>query len=400
MITTPPTPQPRSQMVAFVVSELSSSDKEEMPSYCAVPSTPSLARHARTVADKLKEGAENILESRHAAVRYSFIPPDSCSEDGDSDDEPEEDDWARNKILKQLPKEIFRDIKRPSDFQRLEMKPQNKINYSTSIIKDLTKVKMSILSPTTTTTPYSVFYNNQSSESLNSSQTFPLPDRNDSLPNNTELSDLPGCTESRELSELSELSNPSHYHNQPQPHSLITKSDSEFTFQSYSCSSRASTLSSQYREVTDNLVDLTEETHETEDEASTISGYDSLEYLNILDTSLSLSNPHYSGPQITQEDNHSSYAEALKCTVSENGPTMSEGVQMREKRVRQGGVRPKSEMVSTNFVTEKTRPLSEVGCGDSVNMKLPQLVMYVVGGREVGQVNVFNRNISIWKLRI
>ena len=28
------------------------------------------------------------------------------------------------------------------------------------------------------------------------------------------------------------------------------------------------------------------------------------------------------------------------------------------------------------------------------------LVMYVVGGREVGQINMFQRNISIWKLQL
>ena len=63
-------------------------------------------------------------------------------------------------------------------------------------------------------------------------------------------------------------------------------------------------------------------------------------------------------------------------------------------------MRPKSEVVSTNFVADRARPLSEVVRGDKVNIKTPQLVMYVVGGREVGQVNVFNRNISLWKLRM
>lgn len=63
-------------------------------------------------------------------------------------------------------------------------------------------------------------------------------------------------------------------------------------------------------------------------------------------------------------------------------------------------MRPKSEVVSTKFVTDRARPLSEVVRGDKVNIKTPQLVMYVVGGREVGQVNVFNRNISLWKLRM
>eukprot|EP00090_Calanus_glacialis_P001090 TRINITY_DN10771_c0_g1_i2.p1 TRINITY_DN10771_c0_g1~~TRINITY_DN10771_c0_g1_i2.p1 ORF type:complete len:674 (-),score=159.36 TRINITY_DN10771_c0_g1_i2:91-2112(-) len=406
----PPAPQPRSQMIAFVFPELRCDDGE-LDGLSAVPSTPSLARHAWAVAGRIKEGAENILDSRHAGTRYSFIPPDSCSEDCESD---REDDWANSKILKQLPREMYRDIKRPSDFQRLNVKSSNKPNQSRSIMKDLTKVKMSILSPTA---QYSMFYN-QSSESLDSqsnfsSQLFPLPKTE--IRNCTELSELPNCTEltelsnCRELSELpscTELSHPSNYNNSTHPHKLpdtsIPKSDSQFTFQSYSCSSRNSTLSSNYREMSDtgHLVDLTEEGLETEDEAGTISGYASLEVLDMLDTKLSLSNPYYSGPHISEEDKHSSYAEALKCPVDEFLTAECEGVQLREKKGRQGVVRPKSEVVSTNFVANRARPLSEVVRADKVNIKTPQLVMYVVGGREVGQVNVFNRNISLWKLRM
>ena len=404
----PPAPQPRSQMIAFVFPELHFNGGV-LDGSSAVPSTPSLARHAWAVAGRLKEGAENILDSRHAETRYSFIPPDSCSEDCESDGE---EDWANSKILKQLPREIYRDIKRPSDFQRLNVKCSNKPNQSRSIIKDLTKVKMSILSPTA---QYSMFYN-QSSESLNSqinfsSQLFPLPKteiRNctelSELPNCTELSELPNCTvlsNCTELSELpscTELSHPSNY----LPDPFIPKSDSQFTFQSYSCSSRNSTLSSNYREMSDtgHLVDLTEEGQETEDEAGTISGYASLEGLDMLDTKLSLSNPYYSGHHISEEDKHSSYAEALKCPVDEFVTAECEEVQLREKKGRQGVVRPKSEVVSTKFVTDRARPLSEVVRGDKVNIKTPQLVMYVVGGREVGQVNVFNRNISLCKLRM
>ena len=139
----PPAPQPRSQMIAFVFPELRCDDGV-IDGLSAVPSTPSLARHAWAVAGRIKEGAENILDSRHAGTRYSFIPPDSCSEDCESDGE---EDWAKSKTLKQLPREMYRDIKRPSDFQRLNVKCSNKPNQSRSIMKDLTKVKMSILSP-------------------------------------------------------------------------------------------------------------------------------------------------------------------------------------------------------------------------------------------------------------
>merc|ERR1719350_1344203 len=122
-----------------------------------------------------------------------------------------------------------------------------------------------------------MFYN-QSSESLDSqsnfsSQLFPLPKTD--IGNCTELSELPNFTE---LPSCTELSHPSSYFNSTQPPQLpdtsIPKSDSQFTFQSYSCSSRNSTLSSNYRELSDtgHLVDLTEEGHETEDEAETISG--------------------------------------------------------------------------------------------------------------------------------
>ena len=358
--------------------------------------TDSLARQARAVAGRVKEEAENILDSRHAGTRYSFLPPDSCSEDCDSDHEDEKDDWTTNKIYKQLPSEIYRDLRRPSQFQRLESDTANKTNHHSFIMKDLVAMNLSIFSPTTS---YSMF-DNQSTDSLDSHTDSPagfkLPKSHSShlltLPNREHS--IPSCTE------LSELSNPSNYQTKDSPvQPSIKKSDSQFTFQSYSCSSRNSTLSSCYRELSDtgHLVDLTEEGHETEDEASTISGYDSLEAVNMPDTKLSLSNPHYSGPHISQEEKHSSYAEALKCPTDESDTVQCEGVEMREKSGRHAMVRPRSEVISTNC--NRARPLS-AGKVDGVRGEMGQLVMYVVGGREVGKVTVFNRNISIWKLQL
>ena len=69
--TLPAGPQPRSQMAAFVLPELRCGGGD-LSGLAAVPSTPSLARHARAVAGRIKEEAENILDSRHAGTRYSF----------------------------------------------------------------------------------------------------------------------------------------------------------------------------------------------------------------------------------------------------------------------------------------------------------------------------------------
>ena len=383
----PLTPQPRSQMVALLVPDTSSSSLEELPGYSRpLASAPSLARQAQYLADRIKEGAENILDSKHATVRYSFIAPDYCSEEFDSDDDVNNDDRTSNKILKY--QNISKDSKRPTNFLTNSRKNCNKLSYSSTIMRDLNKVRMSLLSPTNSnSTLYSVFYN-QSSESINSSQflqeTSQLPESMQ-LPETHNSKKLPKVQNSMDQPELPSKSDLSGLSQHPTlPGNLITKSDSQFTFQSYSCSSRSSTLSSTYRE---NLVNLTVEADENEDEGSTISGYDSLEYLNSLDTGLPLYNPHYS-----EEDKHSSYAEALKCPVSE---CESEGVQMRERSEEQ------NERVYTNFVPpERSMPLPEEKRGDKVNLLLPKLVMYVVGGREVGQVNSFTRNISIWKLRL
>ena len=367
----PPAPQPRSQMVAFVVSE-SLASIGDSSNWKAVAATPSLSRHSQSVVERIKQEAGNILDSRYGGTKYSFIPPDTCSEDYDSDEYHDIEETAPSGILKQLPKEIFRDLKRPSDFQRLDAKMPTKFGQGGSIIKDLTKVKMSILSPTTS---YSMF-SNQSSESLDSQQ---------------------GCMTNTKLSDLPNPSTPDLI-----PLTSIQKSDSQSTFQSYSCSSRNSTLSSNYRQSADrgHLVDLREDARETEDELRTMSGYSSLECLEMIDTRLSLTNPHYTGHQSSDEDQHSSYAEALKCPLNEGDTYLKEKVQLREKKPKSFNVRPKSEITSSNFNCDKVRPLSEVCREETVRAHTMDIVMYVIGGREVGQVNIFNRNISIWKLKI
>ena len=85
---------------------------------------------------------------------------------------------------------------------------------------------------------------------------------------------------------------------------------------------------------------------------------------------------------------------------------MFEGVEMRERR---GGSRvkgrPRSEIVTSSVSVSQhgARPVSD---SDMTSIKvdtIPQvtnMVMVVMGGREVGQVNMFQRNISLWKLKL
>ena len=82
--------------------------------------TPSLTRSARAMVQRLKGEAESILEFRHglASQRYSFLPPDSATEDSDSEAEDE-----RFRRYRKLPREIYRDLTRPSQFQRIEAAP-------------------------------------------------------------------------------------------------------------------------------------------------------------------------------------------------------------------------------------------------------------------------------------
>ena len=59
--------------------------------------------------------------------------------------------------------------------------------------------------------------------------------------------------------------------------------------------------------------------------------------------------------------------------------------------------RPRSEILISSMVTgARARPVSD---SEMTSVK-ENLVMYVMGGREVGQINMFQRNISIWKLQL
>ena len=55
------------------------------------------------MVQRLKGEAESILESRHglASQRYSFLPPDSATEDSDSEAEAEEEAVRRRRATAQ-----------------------------------------------------------------------------------------------------------------------------------------------------------------------------------------------------------------------------------------------------------------------------------------------------------
>ena len=138
------------------------------------------------------------------------------------------------------------------------------------------------------------------------------------------------------------------------------------------------------------------------------SGYDSFEGVGGggsggASTHLTLLNPCYSGPDV---DTHNSYAAVLKCPTESgktDGRRAFEGVEMREKTSsRPEKRRPRSEIITSSIAgVSRARPVSD---SDLVPREMTRvkenLVMYVVGGREVGQINMFQRNISIWKLQL
>ena len=68
---------------------------------------------------------------------------------------------------------------------------------------------------------------------------------------------------------------------------------------------------------------------------------------------------------------------------------------MREKGVRHDRVRPKSEVIY-----DRARHKDMLDIVRPHMRKETKYSMFVLGGREVGQVNVFNRNISVWKLQL
>ena len=74
---------------------------------------------------------------------------------------------------------------------------------------------------------------------------------------------------------------------------------------------------------------------------------------------------------------------------------------MREKvsAARARAQRPRSEVLTTRAGGAgggAARPVSDPAAGRGRG----KMVMYVMGGREAGQINMFQRNISVWKLRL
>ena len=138
----------------------------------------------------------------------------------------------------------------------------------------------------------------------------------------------------------------------------------------------------------------------TQDEES--SGYDSFEGVGagVITSSsshhLSLYNPCYNGPESV--DTHNSYASVLKCPTDGRDAKKFEGVEMREKSCNKVDKRrPRSEILISSMVTgARARPVSD----SEITSVKENLVMYVMGGREVGQINMFQRNISVWKLQL
>ena len=143
------------------------------------------------------------------------------------------------------------------------------------------------------------------------------------------------------------------------------------------------------------------------------SGYDSFEGGNvtncIVDTPggapMSILNPCYSGPDV---DTHNSYASVLmNPTDKEKGDAKKfEGVEMREKGEKVRRPRPRSEIVTSSVTGGRgPRPVSDCSVMSprderDIPVTRCDMVMWVVGGREVGQINMFQRHISVWKLRI
>ena len=191
-------PHPRSQLVSLVTR---CRQPLLLTSAPAAPGTPSITRQARAVVQKLRDEAGSILESRHSGrQRYSFLPPDSCAEDS------EEEEEVKYQRYKELPRDLIRDFTRSSQFQRLDPVKKTK-DARSSIVKDFAKVNLSLLQ----SSQYNVL-TNQSSDSINSIQ-------------------------HQQQEEVSyDLQRP------------MTKSDSVSTWQSYSCSS---TLSSHFRDFRD-----------------------------------------------------------------------------------------------------------------------------------------------------
>ena len=261
----------------------------------------------------------------------------------------------------------------------------------------------------------------------------------------------------------------------------LAKSDSSYTFQSYDCSSRSSTISSSNKSSAVRksssinrgfninninnikLIDLEEEERAaafySSDEFSSLSGYESIETVNDEDdaeSTMSFANPHYLGPDVQaildrkktarnnvllRDESHQSFANALNSPTDSlfsdyqdfharlnqdfvemnsfagqnmKAPTQRpksmafpspdteksfvNGVPMREVKPEGQGqkkVRPVSaEICRDNRVSPMM--MGEVQNGGDANQLM--LLMYIIGGREIGQVTVFKRPISVWRL--
>eukprot|EP00095_Tigriopus_kingsejongensis_P007116 maker-scaffold303_size215788-snap-gene-1.11 protein:Tk07116 transcript:maker-scaffold303_size215788-snap-gene-1.11-mRNA-1 annotation:"ras guanine nucleotide exchange factor f" len=261
------------------------------------------------------------------------------------------------------------------------------------------------------------------------------------------------------------------------------RSDSDYTFQSYDCSSRSSTLSSQnsssliipksssinrgFFSGETKLVDLEEEeaaTFYSSDEFSSLSGYESIEAVNREDceSRMSFANPHYLGPDVQsiidrkravqsnsllRDESHQSFAQALNSPADSlysdyqdfNARLNQDLVELNQFPSYQSGqggsmVSNPAKVVSTFSRREPKTPANvsavSTPCGTipqpvkkparPISTEIPRvnkispmktnphepemgenqlmLLMYILGGREVGQVTVFKRPISVWKL--
>ena len=105
---------------------------------------------------------------RHEGRKYTFLAPDSCSEDEQENLPGRNPLQERSNIQEEgnqftrISKDLYRDLKRPQQFQRLEQTRQN-----TSKLNSLARVSQLNLTRFSQYCSYSMF-NNESTESLES----------------------------------------------------------------------------------------------------------------------------------------------------------------------------------------------------------------------------------------
>jgi len=105
---------------------------------------------------------------RHEGRKYTFLAPDSCSEDEQENLPGRNPLQERSNIQEEgnqftrISKDLYRDLKRPQQFQRLEQSRQN-----TSKLNSLARVSQLNLTRFSQYCSYSMF-NNESTESLES----------------------------------------------------------------------------------------------------------------------------------------------------------------------------------------------------------------------------------------